>query len=463
MPSKPKKQWGGRFGKEVDRLALLYTESISFDWRLYPYDIAGGMAHARMLAECGIIKKGEANKIVRGLRQVEKELDKGEFDFEVRLEDIHTNIEAALIEKVGADLGGKLHTGRSRNDQVALDMRMYIRDEALTVVELIRELQKALVLLAEENSEVIMPGFTHMQHAQPVLFAHHMLAYYEMLARDAERFHDCCRSADVLPLGSAALGGTRFPIDREMLARDLGFEKISRNSMDAVADRDYLVEFLSACSILMMHISRLSEELVIWSSVEFGFIEIDDAFATGSSIMPQKKNPDVAELARAKTARVYGNLMTMLSLMKALPLAYNRDLQEDKPCIFDSADVVVTTLHVFAPMITGLTVFSGRMEEMSCLGFLNATDMADYLVGKGMPFRQAHEIVGKVVTHCMREAIHLEDVPLKKLRRFSPLFDEDIYDALRLDKVINSRRALGGTARPNVLREIKRAKKELGI
>ena len=463
MPSKPKKQWGGRFGKEVDRLALLYTESISFDWRLYPYDVAGGMAHARMLAECGIIKKGEANKIVRGLRQVEKELDKGEFDFEVRLEDIHTNIEAALIEKVGADLGGKLHTGRSRNDQVALDMRMYIRDEALMIVDLIRGLQKALVLLAEEDSEVIMPGFTHMQHAQPVLFAHHMLAYYEMLARDVDRFHDCYRSADVLPLGSAALGGTRFPIDREMLARELGFEKISRNSMDAVSDRDYLVEFLSACSILMMHISRLSEELVIWSSPEFGFIEIDDAFATGSSIMPQKKNPDVAELARAKTARVYGNLMTMLSLMKALPLAYNRDLQEDKPCIFDSADVVVTTLHVFAPMMAGLTVFSGRMEEMSRLGFLNATDMADYLVGNGMPFRQAHAVVGKIVTHCMKEVIHLEDVPLKRLRRFSPLFEEDIYDALRLDKVINSRRALGGTARPNVLREIKRAKKELGI
>jgi argininosuccinate lyase len=463
MPSKSEKQWGGRFRKEVDRLALFYTESISFDWRLYPYDIAGGVAHARMLAECGIIKKGEANKIAKALRQIEKELDKGEFNYEVRLEDIHTNIEAALIEKVGADIGGKLHTGRSRNDQVALDMRMYIRDEAVSIIDLIGELQKALVGLAEEDSEVIMPGFTHMQHAQPVLVAHHMLAYYEMLKRDADRFHDCYRSADVMPLGSAALGGTSFPIDREMLAKELGFERISRNSMDAVSDRDYLIDFLSACSILMMHLSRLSEELVIWSSLEFGFIEIDDSFTTGSSIMPQKKNPDVAELARAKTARAYGNLTTLLGIMKALPLAYNKDLQEDKPCVFDSADIVVTTLHVFAPMVTGITVFSGRMEEMSRLGFLNATDMADYLVAKGMPFREAHAVVGKVVTYCLNEIVPLEDVPLKRLKRFSPLFEEDVYNSLRLDKVVNSRRITGGTARPNVLREIKRAKRELGL
>ena len=463
MSSKAKKQWGGRFRKDVDRLALLYTESVSYDWRLYPYDISGGMAHARMLAEQSVIKKGEANKIVKALKRIEKDLDTGEFAFDVQLEDIHTNIEAALIEQVGPDIGGKLHTGRSRNDQVALDMRMYIRDEALTIVDLIHELQRALVQLAEENSEVIMPGFTHMQHAQPVLFSHHMLAYYEMLRRDVERFHDCYRSADVMPLGSAALGGTTFPIDREFLARELGFEKISRNSMDAVSDRDYLIEFLSACSILMMHISRLSEELVIWSSPEFGFIEIDDAFTTGSSIMPQKKNPDVAELARAKTARAYGNLMTMLGLMKALPLTYNRDLQEDKPCVFDSADIVVTTLHVFAPMITGITVFSDRMEEMSQHGFLNATDMADYLVGKGMPFREAHEVVGKIVTHCLNELKTLEDVSLKRLRRFSPLFEDDVYDSLRLDKVINARRTIGGTARPNVLREIRKAKKTLGF
>ena len=463
MPKKSKKQWGGRFQKEQDRFALLYTESISFDWRLYPYDIAGGIAHAEMLAHCGIIKKSESNKIVKALRQIEKEIDKGEFSFEVQLEDIHTNIEAALVKKVGPEIGGRLHTGRSRNDQVALDMRMYLRDEALAVVELIRGFQKAIVGLAEENSEVIMPGFTHMQHAQPVLFAHHMLAYYEMLRRDEGRFNDCCRAANVMPLGSAALGGTSFPIDREMLAKELGFDEISRNSMDAVADRDYLIEFLSACSTLMMHISRLSEELVIWSSPEFGFIELDDAFATGSSIMPQKKNPDVAELARAKTARVYGNLATLLGLMKSLPLAYNRDMQEDKPCVFDSADIVKSTLRVFAPMVATLTVFSDRMEEMGRSGFLNATDMADYLVGKGMPFRRAHEVVGKVVTHCLNELIALEDVSLERLRRFSPLFKKDIYEALRLDTIVNSRRIPGGTARPNVLRAIRKAKKELGI
>jgi argininosuccinate lyase len=284
-----------------------------------------------------------------------------------------------------------------------------------------------------------------------------------MLRRDEGRFSECCLAANVMPLGSAALGGTSFPIDREMLAKELGFDEISRNSMDAVADRDYLIEFLSACSTLMMHISRLSEELVIWSSPEFGFIELDDAFATGSSIMPQKKNPDVAELARAKTARVYGNLTTLLGLMKSLPLAYNRDLQEDKPCVFDSADIVKSTLRVFAPMVTTLTVFSDRMEEMSRSGFLNATDMADYLVGKGMPFRQAHEVVGKVVTHCLNELIALEDVSLERLRRFSPLFKKDIYEALRLDTIVNSRRIPGGTARPNVLRAIRRAKKELGI
>lgn len=463
MAAKSGKQWGGRFRKQQDRLALLYTESISFDWRLYPYDIAGGMAHAKMLAECGIIKKGEANKIVRALRQIEKELDKGEFAFEVQLEDVHTNIEAALFKKIGPDVGGKLHTGRSRNDQIALDMRMYIRDETLLIMELIRELQKALIGLAEEDSEVIMPGFTHMQHAQPVLFAHHMLAYYEMLQRDEERFMQCYDAANVMPLGSAALAGTGFPIDREMLAEELGFSDITRNSIDAVADRDYLVEFLSTCSILMMHISRLSEELVIWSSPEFRFIEIDDAFATGSSIMPQKKNPDVAELARAKTARAYGNLMTLLSLMKGLPLAYNRDMQEDKPCVFDSVDIVITTLRVFAPMMATLTVFSDRMEEMSQSGFLNATDMADYLVVKGMPFRRAHEVVGRVVTHCLKEVIPLEDVPLEKLRRFSPLFEKDVFEAIRLDKVVNARRVAGGTARTNVLRAIRQAKRELGV
>lgn len=457
----PKKQWGGRFQKELDRLALLYSQSISFDWRLYPYDILGSIAYAGELARAGIIKKTEASKIAKALREIDAEITEGKFTFEVELEDIHTNIEAALMKKVGADIGGKLHTGRSRNDQVALDMRMYVRDEVIEIVEHIRELQGALVGLADANSEVIMPGFTHMQHAQPVLFAHHMLAYYEMLCRDEARFMDCYYAADVMPLGSGALAGTSFPIDRKKLAEELGFSRVSDNSMDAVSDRDYLLELLSACSILMMHISRLSEELVLWSSPEFGFIEIDDSFASGSSIMPQKKNPDIAELARAKTARVYGYLMTLLGIMKGLPLTYNRDLQEDKPCVFDSIDTVKSTLQTFAPMISTLTVYSDRMEAACTSGFVIATDLADYLVKKGMPFRQAHELVGKVVTYCLKEEITLEDVPLEKLRQFSPHFEEDVTDTLRLDKAVNSRRTVGGTARSNVLRAIKKAKKEL--
>ncbi len=459
----PKKQWGGRFQKELDRLALLYSQSVSFDWRLYPYDILGSIVYAEELARAGIIKKSEASKIAKALREIDAAITEGKFTFEVELEDIHTNIEAALMKKVGADIGGKLHTGRSRNDQVTLDMRMYVRDEVIEIVEGIREFQKALVGLAEENSEVIMPGFTHMQHAQPVLFAHHMLAYYEMLCRDEARVMDCYYSADVMPLGSGALAGTGFPIDRRRLAEELGFSRISDNSMDAVSDRDYLLELLSACSMLMMHISRLSEELVLWSSPEFGFIEIDDSFASGSSIMPQKKNPDIAELARAKTARVYGYLMTLLGIMKGLPLTYNRDLQEDKPCVFDSVDTVKSTLQTFAPMISTLTVHGDRMEAACKAGFVTATDLADYLVKKGMPFRQAHELVGKVVTYCLSEMITLEEVPLEKLRRFSPLFKEDVADILRLDKAINSRRAVGGTARSNVLRAIRKAKKELEI
>lgn len=458
-----KKQWGGRFRKEQDQLALLYSQSVSFDWRLFPYEIAGSIAYARVLAECAIIKKSETNKIIKALREIEREILDGKFSFDVELEDIHTNIETALVKRIGADVGGKLHTGRSRNDQIALDTRMYVRDETITIIELIREFQRALVELAEENIEVIMPGFTHLQHAQPLLFAHHMMAYYEMLRRDEERFVACYHAADVLPLGSAALAGTSFPIDRKRLAEELKFDEVSRNSVDAVADRDYLIEFVSACSILMMHISRLSEELVIWSSPEFGFVEIDDSFATGSSIMPQKKNPDIAELARAKTARTYGNLMTLLGLMKGLPLAYNRDLQEDKPCVFDSIDTVKATLRVFAPMVRTLTVFGGRMEEVCRTGFLTATDLADYLARKGMPFRQAHEVVGKLVSHCLSEVAVLEDLPIETFKKFSPLIEKDVFQILRPEESVNSRRIPGGTARPNVLRDIRRAKKELEI
>ncbi|GAB4334129.1 MAG: argininosuccinate lyase [Candidatus Abyssubacteria bacterium] len=458
-----KKQWGGRFKKAHDRLALLYTESISFDWRLYPYDIEGSIAYARMLAQCGIIKNAESSAIIKALHEIETEIEEGRFLFDTNLEDIHTNIEAALIKKVGADVGGKLHTGRSRNDQVSLDMRMYVRDEIFSIVELIRDLQKALVQLAEKNIDVIMPGFTHMQHAQPVLFAHHMLAYYEMLRRDESRFIDCFHAASAMPLGSAALAGTSFPIDRAMLAKELRFDRISENSMDAVSDRDYLLELLSACSIMMMHISRLSEELIIWSSPEFGFVELDESFSTGSSIMPQKKNPDIAELARAKTSRVYGNLMTLLGIMKGLPLTYNSDLQEDKPCVFDSVDTVEDTLRVFAPMIQTLSLNKDRMKSACTSGFLNATDLADYLVKKGIPFRKAHEIVGRIVTYCLDQNIALEELPLEKLHGFSERFDNDAFQALRLDNVVNARRVPGGTARANVLRAIRKAKRELDM
>jgi argininosuccinate lyase len=457
----PEKQWGGRFRKEQDQRALLYSQSVSFDCRLYPYDIAGSAAYAKMLGQCGIIKKAEANALVKGLREIQAEIDEGKFSFDVGLEDIHTNIEAALVKKVGADIGGRLHTGRSRNDQVTLDMRMYVKDEALEIQALISEVRRALVLQAKRNIDVVMPGFTHLQHAQPVLLSHHLLAYNEMLSRDERRFAQVYEAADVMPLGSAALAGTSYPIDRAFLAKELDFSRISANSIDAVSDRDYLIELLSACSTLMMHLSRLSEELIIWSTPEFGFVELDDAFTTGSSIMPQKKNPDIAELARAKTARVYGNLMTLLALMKALPLAYNRDLQEDKPCVFDSLDTVRDSLDVFAPMLESLTVNAGRMEAECKAGFLNATDLADYLVKKDMPFRQAHKVVGAIVTFCMQEDTTIEELALEKLREFSPLFEKDVYKALKLSAVINSRRIPGGTARPNVLRAIKKAEKEL--
>ncbi|RJP21708.1 MAG: argininosuccinate lyase [Candidatus Abyssobacteria bacterium SURF_5] len=457
------KLWGGRFRKEQDKRALLYSQSITFDYRLYPYDIGGSIAYAKMLGRCGFIKKKDTDAIEKALSDILAQMDAEKFSFDIDLEDIHTNIEAALVTRVGADIGGRLHTGRSRNDQVALDMRMYVKDEALEIRGGLQQVRRALIAQAEKNLDAVMPGFTHLQHAQPVLLAHHLLAYNEMLVRDEERFLKAYEAADVMPLGSAALAGTSFQIDRQFLAKELNFAKLSNNSIDAVSDRDYLIELLSACATFMMHISRLSEELILWSSSEFGFVEMDDAFTTGSSIMPQKKNPDIAELARARTAKVYGNLMTLLCLMKGLPLAYNRDLQEDKPCVFDSVDIVRDTLDVFAPMIETLVVNAKRMEQECKAGFLNATDLADYLVKKDVPFRQAHAIVGKVVSFCIRENAAIEDLPLEKLQEFSPLFQKDVYKEISLAAVINSRRAPGGTARPNVLKAIRRAKKDLGM
>ena len=402
-----------------------YTVSIEYDKRLYRQDIAGSIAHARMLARQEIIAAGEVEAIVRGLEEIGQEIEGGEFPWRPSLEDIHMNIERRLFEKIG-DTAGRLHTARSRNDQVALDVRMYARERCAEVIVLLRDLRGALVDLASANSGVILPGYTHLQRAQPVLFAHHMLAYFEMFGRDARRFAQARQSADVMPLGSGALAGLPYPIDRQFVADQLGFSRVSANSMDAVSDRDYLLEFQSAAAICMMHVSRMAEELIIWSSEEFGFVRLSDEYTTGSSIMPQKRNPDFAEIARGKTGRVYGNLMAMLTLLKGLPLAYNRDLQEDKEGFFDSADTLTATLAVFADMLPGLRLDRARMLEAANGGYVLATDVADYLVERGMPFREAHGVVARLSNHAAELGRRFDELPLEVYRRFSELFDEDV-------------------------------------
>ncbi len=449
----------GRFTQPTDKFVEEFTASIEFDKRLYRYDIQGSIAHARMLAKQGIITEDEATRIVAGLEGILADIETGNFEFSVALEDIHMNVEARLTERIGP-LGGKLHTARSRNDQVALDVRLYLRDEIDTVLAFLDRLMESLLAQAESNLDVIMPGYTHLQTAQPILFAHHMMAYYEMIRRDAERFADCRRRVNVMPLGSGALAGTTFPIDREFVAEQLGFDGVTRNSLDSVSDRDFAIEFCAAGSILMMHLSRLAEELILWSSADFAFVELSDAFCTGSSIMPQKKNPDVPELVRGKSGRVYGNLIALLTLMKSLPLAYNKDMQEDKEPLFDTLDTVKGSVKVFADMIAEMKVRPEKMRRAAAYGFSTATDVADYLVRKGLPFRQAHEVVAKTVRYCAETGKDIPELTLEEFRRFSDLISDDIYDHVTLEASVNARRATGGTAREAVVREIARARKE---
>ena len=449
------KLWGGRFTQPTDKFVEEFTASIEFDQRLYRYDIQGSKAHAEMLGRQGIIAVDEAGQIIAGLDAILADIEAGNIEFSVALEDIHMNIEARLIERIGA-VGGKLHTGRSRNDQVAVDIRLYLRDEIDTILDYLGKLEQSLILQAQNNLDVIMPGYTHLQTAQPVLYSHHMLAYREMIARDTSRLQDLRKRFNALPLGAGALAGTTFPIDREWVAQQLGFDGVTRNSLDTVSDRDFAIEFCSCAGILMMHLSRLSEELILWSSADFNFIELSDAFCTGSSIMPQKKNPDVPELVRGKTGRVYGNLIALLTLMKSLPLAYNKDMQEDKEPLFDTIDTVKGSLKVFAAMIAEMRVKGDNMRIAAARGFSTATDVADYCVRKGLPFRQAHEVVGKTVRYCVETGKDIPDLTLEEFRSFCELIDKDIYNFVTLEASVNARKATGGTARAAVERELAR-------
>ena len=448
-----------RFEKELNKLAKDYTLSVPFDKRLYRHDIAGSIAHARMLWKQAIIPEKDAELIIMGLISIREEIERGEFQFKKELEDIHMNIEARLIEKIG-DAGAMLHTARSRNDQVALDMRLFTKEAINETIALLKGLQKALLDLAEANISVSMPGYTHLQRAQPVLFAHHLLAYFEMYQRDIERFNQCLERTDVMPLGSGALAGVPYLIDRHAVAKELGFSKLSANSIDAVSDRDFVIEYQAAASITMMHLSRFAEEIVLWSTAEFGFIEIDDAFATGSSIMPQKKNPDVAELARGKSGRVYGHLMAILTTMKGLPLSYNRDLQEDKEGLFDSVDTVLSTLEVFAAMIASLRLRGERTRSAAEENFTLATDLADYLVKKGIPFRQAHTIVSKLVRYAIDNKKSLPELDIKEYKAFSHKFEEDVK-SITVESSLASRNVPGGTAPEQVLIALAAARRAL--
>lgn len=451
------KLWGGRFTQPTDKFVEEFTASINFDKRLYHQDIRGSIAHATMLGQQGIITIEDVESIVSGLKAILEQIEAGSFDFSVSLEDIHMNIEARLSERIG-DAGKRLHTGRSRNDQVALDIRLYLRDELVEISAYIDLLIDSLLFQAEENLSVIMPGFTHLQTAQPILFSHHMLAYLEMLKRDKARMEDCLKRTNVMPLGAGALAGTTFPIDRELVAELLDFPEVTRNSLDSVSDRDFALEFCSASSILMMHLSRFSEELILWSTSEFKFVELSDSFCTGSSIMPQKKNPDVPELVRGKTGRVYGNLMALLTIMKSLPLAYNKDMQEDKEPLFDTIDTVKGCLKVFTDMVREMRVNPVRMKTAAASGFSTATDVADYLVRKGVAFRDAHEVVGKTVRYCIENEMDIPELSLAEWQLFSPRIDNDIFECITLEASVNARKATGGTALERVQAEIARAK-----
>ncbi len=453
----PRKPWSGRFSKGADPAAEAFTASLAFDRRLWSYDLQGSVAWARALQRATLITEAEHGALLKGLEAVRAELESGRFPFRTELEDIHMNVERRLIELAGP-VGGKLHTGRSRNDQIALDERLYLRDVLGHLDAGIRETQEVLVTRAEEHLDAPMPGYTHLQRAQPVLLAHHLLAYVFMLQRDRQRFHDCRARVNVLPLGSGALAGAAFPIDREALAADLGFAAPSANSMDAVSDRDFILEFLAHAAILGMHGSRLAADLTLWATAEFGFVEFSDAFATGSSIMPQKKNPDVAELIRGKTGRLYGNLTAVLTTMKGLPLTYNSDMQEDKEPLFDTVDTLEAILGVLPPMLGSLTFRVERMREAAGAHYATATDLADYLVRKGLPFREAHDVVGKTVRYALSAGKELGALGLEEFRRFSPLIDTDVHAAITVEASLGARAALGGTAREAVKRQVAEAR-----
>ncbi len=452
------KLWGGRFSKATDTLVDDFNSSIRFDARMYAQDIEGSMAHAEMLGRQGIISKEDADLIVKTLAEIKTDIEDGKVNFEIDAEDIHMNIETILISRIG-DVGKRLHTGRSRNDQVALDIRMYLRSEIDEILTLLEDLKKVILDIAEKNLDTIMPGYTHLQKAQPITLAHHTMAYFEMLKRDCERLSDCRRRLNIMPLGNGALAGTTYPLDREFVAEKLGFDGVTQNSLDGVSDRDFVCELAFDLSMIMTHLSRFSEEIILWSSHEFGFIELDDAYSTGSSIMPQKKNPDVAELVRGKSGRVYGSLMGLLTMMKGLPLAYNKDMQEDKEQIFDAIDTIKMCLPVFAKMLATMRVKRDAMLQGAKGGFTNATDVADYLVKHGLPFRDAHSVVGKMVAYCIEHSTVIDALSMEEFKSFSSLIEDDIYDEISLETCVNQRKLIGGPAIETMRKVIEQYKK----
>ena len=452
------KLWGGRFQKNTDKKVDDFNSSIRFDKRMYKQDIKGSIAHAKMLGKQNIIPKEDSDKIIKGLEELLVEIENGQVVFDIDAEDIHMNVEKLLTEKIG-DAGKRLHTGRSRNDQVALDIRMYLKDETDEIHLMLKHLLEVLVDLAKEHTKTIMPGYTHLQKAQPITFAHHLMAYFEMFKRDIDRLSDCKKRMNIMPLGSGALAGTTYPLDREYVCCELGFSDVTYNSLDGVSDRDFAIELSGVLSIIMMHLSRFCEELILWSSHEFSFVEMDDAFSTGSSIMPQKKNPDVAELIRGKTGRVYGHLMGLLTTMKGIPLAYNKDMQEDKEPIFDAVDTVKLCVPVFCDMIATMKINKNKMSQGAKGGFTNATDLADYLVKKGMPFREAHGVSGRMVFYCIEKDKNLEDMTIEEMKEFSDIIEKDIYDAISMEACVNGRKIIGGPASETVKKAIKIAEK----
>lgn len=450
------KLWGGRFQKETAGIMDRFNASIPFDQKLYKHDIMGSIAHAKMLRKSGIISQEESEKIIEGLEEIRKDIENGKVEFKIEYEDIHMNIETLLIERIG-EVGKKLHTARSRNDQVAVDIRLYIREEIEKISELLWDLLQIFVSLSKDHVDTIMPGYTHLQRAQPINLGYYFMAYFQMFQRDFQRVLDCKKRLNVLPLGAGALAGTTYFTDREFLAKELGFDRICENSMDAVSDRDFVIEFISSGSMIMMHLSRVCEELVLWSSQEFGFVEMDDGYSTGSSIMPQKKNPDVAELIRGKTGRVYGNLINILTIMKSLPLAYNKDMQEDKLPLFDTVETLKDCLMIFKDMICTMTIKKENMKKATKAGFMNATDVADYLVSKGIPFRSAHEIVGKMVLYCIDHDKTIEELSLEEFQRFSDKFEKEIIERVQIETCMNSKVSQGSTSKENVLKMIENA------